>query len=116
MFFTFAPRYVEAARLLALASSTIVTYGFYDQVWKMWRTKSVRDISASLIWLSLVNEITWLNYGLALGEWPMIAVGVANLPAGILAAWAYVKYREPKTPKIARHDDLATPPKKPAEI
>ena len=64
----------------------------------MWRTKSVRDISASLIWLSLVNELTWLNYGLALGEWPMIAVGVANLPAGILGVWAYVKYREPKKP------------------
>ncbi len=62
----------------------------------MWRTKSVGDISASLIWLSLVNEITWLNYGLALGEWPMIAVGVANLPAGVLGVWAYLKYREPK--------------------
>ena len=102
MFFTLAPRAVEAARILAMSSSTIVTYGSYDQVWKMWRTRSVRDISASLIWLSFINEITWLNYGLALGEWPMIAVGVANLPAGILAVWAYLKYREPKARKGAR--------------
>lgn len=74
----------------------------------MWRTKSVRDISASLIWLSLVNELTWLNYGVALGEWPIIAVGVANLPAGILGVWAYVKYREPKTRKAGEVEATKT--------
>ncbi len=86
--------YAEIARLVALSSSLIVTVGSYEQVWKIWRTKSVRDIAPSLIYLSGVNEVTWLNYGFAINEWPIILVGIINFPACVLAIWGYIKYRE----------------------
>jgi len=91
--------YDEVARIAALASSAIVTVGSYDQVWRIWRTKSVGDISPSLVFLSGVNEVTWLNYGIAIHEWPMILVGVVNAPACVLAIWGYLKFRERK-PKV----------------
>ncbi len=90
--------YEEAARLIAVASSVVVTWGTYAQVWQMWKTRSVRDISSSLIWLSSVNEVTWLNYGFAIHEWPLMLVGLANLPACVLAIWAELKFRSHSQP------------------
>jgi uncharacterized protein with PQ loop repeat len=43
----------------------LITAGTYDQVWRIWRTKSVNDISASYVLMAGVNEVTWLNYGVA---------------------------------------------------
>ena len=91
-----SPAYLEAARIIALSSSLIVTIGSYDQVWRIWRSRSVREISPSLVYLSGLNEVTWLNYGFALQEWPMILVGVINFPACVLAIWGYLKFREKK--------------------
>ena len=91
--------YDEVARLIALASSALITIGSYDQVWRIWRTKSVGDISASYVFLAGVNEVTWLNYGVAIHEWPMILVGIANFPACVLGIWGYLKFRARKTPK-----------------
>lgn len=88
--------YGEVARIGALLSSALITVGSYDQVWKIWRTKSVGDISAPYVLLLGVNEVTWLNYGVAIREWPMILVGVVNLPACVLAIWGYLKFRDSK--------------------
>lgn len=90
------PPYDESARILALASSVLITLGTYDQVWRIWRTKSVNDISASYVLMAGVNEVTWLNYGIAIREWPMIVVGVVNFPACVLAIWGYLKFRDSK--------------------
>lgn len=96
--------YDEVSRIIALSSSALITVGTYDQVWRIWRTKSVGDISASFVLLSGVNEVTWLNYGIAIGEWPMIIVGIVNFPACALAIWGYFKFRDPKkkraTPEV----------------
>jgi len=115
------PPYDEIARLVALSSSLIVTVGSYDQVWKIWRTRSVRDIAPSLIYLSGLNEVTWLNYGFAIHEWPMILVGIINFPACVLAIWGYIKYREkrpPKTPILEKEGATGNVPtlEKPLEV
>lgn len=85
--------YAETSALIALASSAIVTYGTYAQVWQMWKTRSVRGVASSLIWLSSVNELTWLNYGFAAHEWPLMVIGIVNLPACVFAVWAELKFR-----------------------
>jgi len=96
--------YDEVARMGALCSSALITVGSYDQVWKIWRTKSVGDISAPYVLLLGVNEVTWLNYGIAIQEWPMIIVGIVNFPACALAIWGYLKFRKqkekPVTPEV----------------
>ncbi len=92
----FSLPYDEVARIIALLSSALITIGSYDQVWRIWKRRSVADISPSYIFLAGINEVTWLNYGIAIHEWPIILVGVVNFPACVLAIWGSVKFREPK--------------------
>ncbi len=87
------PDFLEISRLLASGSALIVTIGSYDQVWRIWKNRTVENISPALIWLSFVNELTWLNYGIALREWPMILIGVINFPACVGAVWGYLAFR-----------------------
>jgi MtN3 and saliva related transmembrane protein len=78
--------YPEFSRILTVVASIALTYGLYHQVWKIFTTKSAKDFTVPLIVALLFSETAWLNYGIAIQEWPIIAITSANLPAVILAA------------------------------
>lgn len=84
--------YIEISRFFTIVASAIITFGLYDQVIKIWRTKSAEDFTFLLLIALFINEIAWLNYGFALNEWPIILLGSINIPAIILAIIGYVKY------------------------
>jgi len=48
---------------------------FIPQVYKAWQTKSVGDLSLTMILIVFSSTIVWLVYGIALTLWPVI---VAN--------------------------------------
>lgn len=85
--------HLEISRAFALITSLAITYGSYDQVFKIWRTKSVRDISYSLIVAWLLNEFAWLDYGAQINEPVIVILSVLNLPGALLGAAGYWKYR-----------------------
>jgi len=85
--------YLELSRLATLAASVIITVGLYDQALKIWRTKSAKDFTLTLVLALAINEAAWLNYGFALQEWPIIVIGFLNTPAVICATVGYMKYR-----------------------
>jgi len=84
--------YIEFSRLFTIIASAVITFGLYDQVIKIWRTKSAEDFTFILLIALFINEIAWLNYGFALTEWPIILLGAVNIPAIILAIIGYIKY------------------------
>lgn len=84
---------LELSRFITVIASIAITLGLYDQAVKIWRTRSVKDFTLTLVAALVFNEAAWLNYGLALQEWPIIAVGCANLPAVIIASIGFLKYR-----------------------
>ncbi|TAN53245.1 MAG: hypothetical protein EPN21_01770 [Methylococcaceae bacterium] len=90
--FNFSLSYLEVSRLLIALSSPLVTYGLYHQVWKIFKTKSAKDFSLSLISALMLSEAIWLNYGLVIEEWPIILVSCINFPAVILAVIGYYLY------------------------
>jgi MtN3 and saliva related transmembrane protein len=85
--------YLELSRLAILAASILITIGLYDQSLKIWRTKSAKDLTLTLVFALVINEATWLNYGFALREWPIIAIGLLNTPAVLIATVGYLRYR-----------------------
>lgn len=85
--------YKHASQWIVSLASLCTTYGLYDQVVKIWRTKSVQDFTTSIVVAILINELAWLNYGLSLKEWPVITVSVLNTPAAIFAAVGYFRFR-----------------------
>jgi len=86
--------YTEVSRLVVSVASIVVTSGLYHQAYKVWRTKSVNDFTWSILVALLVNELAWLNYGLAITEWPIVLITAINLPAVIALATAYIRYRK----------------------
>jgi MtN3 and saliva related transmembrane protein len=62
--------------LIGMIAGTLTTIAFVPQVWRVWKTRSTRDISLSMYLVFTAGVVFWLAYGLMLGAWPII---VANL-------------------------------------
>lgn len=85
--------YLQVSRVITLLASISITLGLWAQAIKIFKTKSAKDFTWVIIFALLFNEVGWMNYGIALSEWPIIVIGAANLPAAILALVGYIKYR-----------------------
>ena len=48
---------------------------FIPQVYKVWKTRSVNDLSMTMMLIVFTSTIIWLVYAIALNLWPVI---VAN--------------------------------------
>ena len=58
---------------------------FIPQVYKAWQTKSVGDLSLSMMMIVFTSTIIWLVYGIALMLWPVIlANGFICFLSGLL--------------------------------
>lgn len=84
--------YLEFSRTLAFISSMLLAIGMYIQVVKIFRSHSAKDFTIVLILALLADEIAWLNYGVAINEWPVYLLGGVSIPAAILALVGYLKY------------------------
>lgn len=59
------------------------TAAFLPQVLKVWRSRSVRDISLAMYALFVTGLLLWTAYGWVLGAWPIVvANGLTLLLAG----------------------------------
>jgi MtN3 and saliva related transmembrane protein len=45
---------------------------FIPQVYKVWQSKSVGDLSTAMMFIVFSSTIVWLVYGIALNLWPVI--------------------------------------------
>lgn len=55
---------------------------FIPQVYKVWKTKSVGDLSLTMMLIVLLSTLVWLTYAFALMLWPVI---IANSIVCILS-------------------------------
>lgn len=85
--------YIEISRIAVILASATITFGFYAQAWKLWKFRSSKDFSLALVFAVLINELIWINYGIALNEWPIILVGCLNMPAVLTITIGYFKFR-----------------------
>lgn len=89
--------YMGMSRLVTLLASIFITIGLYHQAIKIWKTRSAKDFTATIIVALILNEVAWLNYGFALWEWPIIIIGCLNIPGAIIAGLGFIKYRKGNT-------------------
>ena len=58
---------------------------FIPQVYKVWKTKSVGDLSLTMMFIVLTSTVIWLVYAIALKLWPVIlANGIIFLLSALL--------------------------------
>jgi MtN3 and saliva related transmembrane protein len=77
--------------LIGFLAALLTTGSLFPQVWKIWKTKSTRDLSWWMVAMFTVGVGLWLLYGILLKSSPMM---VANTIA--LSLWlaiAAMKWR-----------------------
>lgn len=60
---------------LGLIAGTLTTASFVPQVWKIWTTRSARDLSWAMVAVFTLGTFLWLIYGIVAGS---MSIMVAN--------------------------------------
>lgn len=66
---------MEPIELVGHFGALLSSITFIPQVYKAWQSKSVGDLSLSMMLIVFTSTIVWLIYGVTLKLWPVI---VAN--------------------------------------
>ena len=75
------------ADLIGAAAGTLSTVAFVPQAWRIWKTRSARDLSLPMYLIFTSGVALWLVYGLLLGAVPIIVCnGLTLLLAGAVLA------------------------------
>ena len=71
------------AHWIGALASVLTTLSFVPQVWRVWKTRSARDLSLPMYLIFTTGVVLWEIYGLLIGSWPII---VGNLITLVLAS------------------------------
>jgi MtN3 and saliva related transmembrane protein len=73
--------------IIGAAAGALTTIAFIPQVWRIWTTRSARDLSLSMYLIFTSGVALWFVYGLLLGAAPVIASnGITLVLAGTVLA------------------------------
>lgn len=75
-------------------AASLTMLGFIPQVLKMWRTKSVKDISLPTFIQISVGASLWILYGIHIRDLIVIAANIVTLTTLILAITLYLQYKK----------------------
>jgi len=81
---------------IGLVAGLLTTTAFIPQVWKIYRTKSGKDISARMFSLFSAGIVLWLVYGILLQSLPLILSNAVTLVLSLTIIGLKLHYREPR--------------------
>jgi MtN3 and saliva related transmembrane protein len=67
------------ATIIGTVAGTLTTAAYLPQVVKVWRSRSVGDISLQMYILMVTGASLWVVYGLMLMAWPVIVANAVSL-------------------------------------
>lgn len=81
--------------IFATLFGSIMDLGYLTQAYKMYRTRSVRDISPLSFGIFFFGNFTWEIYGISITNWPLMissAFGIAG--TSLVLAFYFIFYKE----------------------
>jgi MtN3 and saliva related transmembrane protein len=79
--------------LLGITAGTLTTIAFLPQLFKVWRSKSAKDISMTWLITFSSGVLLWLIYGLLLGQLPIVLANAVTLGLTWVILGFKLKYR-----------------------
>ena len=70
---------MTSADWLGSVAGFCTTVAFLPQVFKVWRTRSARDVSLGMYAVFTLGVVCWLAYGWLLMIWPIIIANIVTL-------------------------------------
>jgi MtN3 and saliva related transmembrane protein len=77
--------------IVGIAAASLTMSGFFPQVIKMWRTHSVKDVSALTLVQFSVGAACWMLYGIHLRDFIIIGANAISLAILLIAVGLYLK-------------------------
>lgn len=77
---------------IGLVAGVLTTGAFVPQVWKIYRSKSGRDVSARMFSLLSAGVVLWLIYGILLQSLPLILTNGVTLFLSLAIIVLKVRY------------------------
>ncbi len=65
--------------LLGIIAACLTTFSFLPQAFRIWRSRSARDVSLAMYLMMTSGTVLWLAYGLLIGSVALIAANCAGL-------------------------------------
>ena len=78
-------------------AATLTSFGFVPQIVKMWRSKSVKDISPFTLLQFIAGVVLWTVYGVHLKDPVVIAANVVSLSTLAIALTIYFRFFKKQT-------------------
>lgn len=82
--------------MLGSVAALLTMFGFVPQILKIYRTRSVADISIFMLVQFFIGVFLWLLYGLHIHDGIIIAANAVSLVTLIIAIGLYLKYKNNK--------------------
>jgi MtN3 and saliva related transmembrane protein len=84
--------------LIGTIAACFTSFSYLPQVIKMWRRKSVSDVSTTTIYQLGIGCVLWLTYGIYRIDAIMIAANLVMISFLVISLALYYRYRvkEPK--------------------
>ncbi len=77
---------------IGYAAGATTTLAFLPQVIKVWRSRSVQDISLGMYLVITVGLVLWIWYGLRTGSTPVVVGNVLILLQTVLVLVAKIRF------------------------
>jgi len=91
---------MQLATAIGTFAALASTVSFTPQAWKIIKSRKTSDISAGMYALTVAAFTLWTAYGVALGQWPIIAAnGICLLLSGFILVMKLLP--RPKKEKVA---------------
>jgi MtN3 and saliva related transmembrane protein len=84
---------METFTIIGFVAAVFTTSGFLPQVYKIFRTKSTKDISFAMYMVLAIGTLLWLLYGIMIKELPIIVANSISLSLISAIIVLKVKYK-----------------------
>lgn len=79
-----------AGYLAAIASTCVLV----PQIFRMYRTKKVVDVSIYMLFLTIIAQVLWIIYGYLRDDFILFISSIVALLFGIISVILWYRYRE----------------------
>ena len=79
---------------IGLIAGLLTTTAFIPQVWKIYRTKSGKDVSGRMFSILSAGIVLWLIYGILVRSVPLILTNAVTLVLSLAIIALKIRYRQ----------------------
>ncbi|MGZ6276729.1 MAG: SemiSWEET family sugar transporter [Syntrophales bacterium] len=77
--------------IVGIAAASLTMFGFVPQIIKMWKTRSVKDVSGLTLLQFSAGSALWMLYGIHLQDFIVIGANAISLAALFIALGLYLR-------------------------